>query len=254
MPTTLKPALVAGLVAAHAALPATAQDDGPQVETSSAMQGATETPVVSTASGDVRGAVVDGIESFFGIPYAAAPVGDLRWQPPASPEPWESVRDAAAYGAACPQGFGIDSPRTEDENCLFVNVQRPTGAAEGDALPVVVLIHGGGWQTGSGNNENLDGLVRETGVVGVTMNYRLGNLGYLAHPALTAEAGQSGAGQSGNYGFMDQQAALLWVRDNIARFGGDPENVTIGGESAGGGSVCVHMTAQAPKGSSPAPS
>ncbi|WP_210529967.1 carboxylesterase/lipase family protein [Rubellimicrobium arenae] len=198
---------------------------------------------ITTASGQVQGRIAEGVEDFFGIPYAAAPVGDLRWRPPAPVDAWEGVRPAVEYGAACPQTFGLDSARVEDEDCLFLNVQRPEGTAADARLPVLVFIHGGGWRTGSGNNENLNALVRENGIIGVTMNYRLGNLGNLAHPALTKEAGQSG-----NYGFMDQQAALRWVQENIAAFGGDPAQVTIAGESAGGGSVCVHMTAPSSEG------
>ena len=200
-------------------------------------------PVVTVEGGEVRGGVADGVENFLGIPYAAPPVDDLRWAPPAPAIGWDGARDATAYGSACPQGAGLDAERTTDEDCLFVNVQRPEGATEGDALPVVVLIHGGGWVTGSGNNENLNAMVRENDIVGVTMNYRMGNLGFLAHPAL-ADAD----GNVGNYGLMDQVAALEWVRDNIAAFGGDPEQVTIGGESAGGGSTCQILAAPAADG------
>lgn len=200
-------------------------------------------PTVITDKGPIRAAIAEGVENFFGIPYAAPPAGDLRWRAPQPATPWTETRDGGTYGSACPQGYGLDSARTEDEDCLFLNVQRPEGVSNAERLPVVVVIHGGGWQTGSGNNENLDALVRKGRVVGVTMNYRLGSLGFLAHPALTREDGQSG-----NYGLMDQQAALRWVRDNINRFGGDPARVTIGGESAGGGSVCTHMTAPGSKG------
>ena len=199
--------------------------------------------VVATASGQLQGAAAEGVENFFGIPYAAPPVGDLRWRPPAPVEAWDDVRPAVDYGSACPQTFGLDAERIENEDCLFLNVQRPEGTAADAKLPVLVFIHGGGWRTGSGNNENLDAMVRDNGIIGVTMNYRLGNLGNLVHPALTAEAGQSG-----NYGFLDQQAALRWVQANIAAFGGDPARVTIAGESAGGGSVCVHMTAPSSEG------
>jgi len=209
----------------------------------SEQSGTSVAPVITTVGGDLQGSLGDGVENFFGVPYAEPPVGDLRWRPPAPPAPWEGIRAATDYGAACPQTYGLDSPRVEDEDCLFLNLQRPEGTAADARLPVLVLIHGGGWRTGSGNNENLDAMVRENGIIGVTMNYRLGNLGNLAHPALTAEAGQSG-----NYGFLDQQAALRWVQENIAAFGGDPAQVTIAGESAGGGSVCVHMTAPSSEG------
>lgn len=196
---------------------------------------AQERPVATTAQGSAEGMAADGVESFFGLPYAAPPVGDLRWKAPTAPAAWDGARDASTYGAACPQGAGLDSLRIEDEDCLFVNVQRPEGTTDGAALPVLVFIHGGGWQTGSGNNENLESIVRDTGVIGVTMNYRMGNLGFLPHPALAE------GDDVGNYGLLDQQAALRWVQDNIAAFGGDPAQVTIGGESAGGGSVCAQI-------------
>ncbi len=200
-------------------------------------------PVVSVSGGALRGAVAGGVENFFGVPYAAPPMGERRWAPPEPAPAWSGERDASTYGPACPQTEGLDSLRTTDEDCLFVNVQRPAGATGTSALPVVVLIHGGGWVTGSGNNENLNAIVRENGVIGVTMNYRLGNLGFLADPAL-ADA----AGNVGNYGLMDQVAALKWVHDNIAAFGGDPEQITIGGESAGAGSVCQLLASPAATG------
>jgi carboxylesterase type B len=147
-------------------------------------------------------------------------------------------RSACGHGVwePCPQAASTNGPRVEDEDCLFVNVQRPTGLDPGDDRPVYVFIHGGGLQNGSSNQADMAAIVQRTGVVGVTMNYRLGALGFLASSGLTAEAGESG-----DYGFMDQQAALRWVRDNITAFGGDPDRVTIGGESAGGWSVCAHL-------------
>jgi para-nitrobenzyl esterase len=129
----------------------------------------------------------------------------------------------------------------ENENCLYVNVQRPIGTRSDQELPVYVYIHGGGFQGGKG--ENLNKVVAETGVIGVSLNYRLGVLGFLSLPALTAKQGESG-----NYGFEDQQAALRWVQRNISRFGGDPRRVTIGGESAGGWSVCYHLVAPGSRG------
>ena len=192
-------------------------------------------PSVELAQGALAGAVRDGVEDFLGIPYAAPPLGELRFAPPAAPEGWEGVRDASAHGSPCPQGFGLDADRTTDEDCLFVNVQRPVGTDAEAALPVLVLIHGGGLVTGSGNNEDLDALVEENGIVGVTMNYRLSTLGNLALP--------EGGGAVANWGLRDQQAALRWVRDNIADFGGDPERVTVGGESAGGFSTCAQLAA-----------
>lgn len=200
-------------------------------------------PVVATASGKVQGKVAGGVEAYLGIPYAASPAGDLRWRAPREAAAWPDIRQATRYGPACPQQAGIDSPRTEDEDCLVVNVQRPVGTAPDARLPVYVYIYGGGLTGGSANNEDLDALVRTNGIVGVTMNYRLGALGFLAHPALAGSTGQSG-----NYGLMDQQAALRWVKANIAAFGGDPSRVTIGGESAGGRSVVAHLVAPGSRG------
>jgi len=198
---------------------------------------------IKIADGELKGALIGGVENFFGIPYAAPPTGQRRWTPPSPVEAWSGVRDAGRYGAACPQGAGLDSVRTTDENCLFVNIQRPVGVSAEEKLPVVVLFHGGGWVTGSGNNENLNALVRENKIVGVTMNYRLGNLGFLAHPSLA-----DSRGDVSNYGLMDQVAALKWVNANIGAFGGDPSKVTIGGQSAGGGTACQVLASPAADG------
>lgn len=197
-----------------------------------------EAQVVETKAGSVRGVTADKIDSYLGIPYAAPPVGPLRWRAPQPPISWTGVRDAKAYGSRCPQGQSSNGPRSEAEDCLFINVQRPAGMAPDDRRPVFVFIHGGGLINGSSNQADMAAIVEETGVIGVTFNYRLGALGFLAHPALTAESGESG-----NYGLMDQQEALRWVHTNIANFGGDPDRVTIGGQSAGGWSVCAHLTA-----------
>jgi para-nitrobenzyl esterase len=200
-------------------------------------------PVAATESGPVRGAAARGVDSFLGIPFAAPPVGDLRWAAPQPAARWRGVRDATAFGNRCPALESTNGPRSETEDCLFVNVQRPSGVRRGDRRPVFVFIHGGGLNNGSSNQMDMSKVVRETGVVGVTMNYRLGVFGFLGLPALTAEAGESG-----NYGFADQQAALRWVRRNVAAFGGDPSRVTVGGESAGGFSVCGHLTAPGSRG------
>lgn len=133
------------------------------------------------------------------------------------------MRPAQDYGPACPQPLGIDSPRTENEDCLVLNVQRPPGTSAQARLPVYAIIHGGGFTGGTGNNEDMDALARADGIVGVMLNHRLGALGFLAHPAL-----EDSHGQTGNHGFMDQQAALRWMHD-IAALGGDPERVTVGG-------------------------
>lgn len=195
-------------------------------------------PVVRTDKGSVQGVRDAGVESFLGIRYAAAPVGDLRWRPPQTAPAWSGVAPATAYGSRCAAAASTNGPRTEAEDCLFVNVQRPTGLRAGDRRPVYVFIHGGGLVNGSSNQADMAAMVRATGVVGVSFNYRLGVLGFLGLPGLTAEGGESG-----NYGFQDQQAALQWVQRNAAAFGGDPARVTVGGESAGGWSVCGHLVA-----------
>ena len=205
-------------------------------------------PSVAIADGLVRGAYTDEDETvlaFKGIPYAAPPVGDLRWRPPAPPASWQGELDATAMSPACPQppqeegSFYEFDTGPEDEDCLYLNVW--TGAKDsGEKRPVMVWIHGGGFVAGTAATSVYDGeqLARD-GIVLVSINYRLGLMGFFAHPALTAESAQ---GASGNQGLHDQIAALGWVRDNIATFGGDPGNVTIFGESAGAISVC-YLTA-----------
>jgi len=200
-------------------------------------------PQARTESGVVRGTDAGRVESFLGIPYAAAPVGDLRWRLPRPAPRWPGVRDTISYGAPCAALASTNGPRSEAEDCLFLNVQRPAGTRPGQRLPVYFWIHGGGLRNGSGAQHDGSLVVRRTGVVVVTINYRLGVFGFLGHPGLTAEDGESG-----NYGFADQQAALRWVHRNIAAFGGDPRRVTIGGESAGGFSVCAHLSAPASRG------
>lgn len=197
---------------------------------------------VNTTSGPVRGEPHAGgaVLQFKGIPYAAPPVGALRWRAPQAPAPWTDERDATAFGPACAQpGSAFGPPTTTvNEDCLTLNVFRPTTAGP---HPVMVWIHGGAFYLGtSAGYTDVSSLVSQ-GVVVVTLNYRLGALGFMAHPALSSEQG----GASGNYGLMDQQAALRWVRDNIAAFEGDAGNVTIFGESAGGFSVMSHLAAPA---------
>jgi len=194
--------------------------------------------VVSTDRGAVRGVITaDGlVANFLGIAYAAPPVRSLRWRPPQPVAAWTGIHAADHYGRICPQPSSGDGPRSISEDCLYINVQRPAQGDTRQRLPVYVYIHGGGLTTGDGSYFNMEKLVRETGVIGVTFNYRLGVFGFLAHPGLTAEQGESG-----NYGFLDQQAALRWLRRNIAAFGGDPSRVTVGGESAGGWSVCADL-------------
>jgi carboxylesterase type B len=199
--------------------------------------------IAHTEAGAVRGTTDGSVDSFLGVPYARPPVGDLRWRAPRPVQPWHGVRETIAYGNRCAATASTNGPRSESEDCLYLNVQRPAGAHPGQRLPVFFWIHGGGLLNGSSNQHDGSLIVDTTGVVVVTINYRLGVLGFLAHPALTDEAGQSG-----NYGLMDQQAALRWVRRNIAAFGGDPARVTIGGESAGGWSVCAHLSAPGSRG------
>ena len=197
-------------------------------------------PVVATKDGPIRGVLSGGIDRYLGIPYAAAPVGDLRWRPPQPHGRWTGVRDATAFANHCPQGpssFGLPSL---DEDCLYLNVFTPARGDgepdEGERFPVMVWFHGGALLVGESDDYDPVRLVQQ-GVIVVTLNYRLGVLGFFAHPALTAE----GSGSSGNYGLMDQQAALRWVRRNISAFRGDPQRVTIFGESAGGLSVHSHL-------------
>ena len=205
------------------------------------------TASVNTALGAVEGRELEsGVLRFAGIPYAAPPVGDLRWRPPQPAAAWEGSRDASEFSAACwqplsPPGSFYDAGEIErSEDCLYLNVW--TGADHaGAALPVMVWIHGGGLQTGTGSTFLYDGeSLANRGVVLVTINYRLGPIGFLAHPELSAEAElpeEIGAPASGNYGILDQIAALEWVQANVAAFGGDPGRVTIFGESAGSWSV-----------------
>jgi para-nitrobenzyl esterase len=202
-------------------------------------------PVVTTGDGAVRGTTAGTVAEFLGIPYAAPPTGHLRWRPPVPPAGWRGVRDATQFAPSCPQTASpFAPPGTISEDCLYLNVYAPTvGNNDQGGRPVLVWIHGGGLvQDGA---RNYDGTkLAATGAVVVTINYRLGALGFLAHPALASSPG----GAAGNYGLMDQQAALRWVQRNIARFGGDPENVTIAGESAGGLSVLAQLVSSGARG------
>ena len=183
---------------------------------------------VTTTDGPVCGTTESGVTEWLGIPYAAPPVGALRWQPPQPPTPWTATLQATTFGSECVQDFP-GFPAGGSEDCLFVNVWAPPGASASSDLPVMVHIHGGGFVIGNGNSDN--SLLASTGnEVVVSMNYRLGVFGFLADSAFGSH--------SGDYGLEDQQAALRWVQKNVAKFGGDPHNVTIFGESAGGSSVC----------------
>jgi para-nitrobenzyl esterase len=194
----------------------------------------------------LQGAPAGKAIAFRGIPYAAPPVGAYRFRPAAAPPAWKGVRQATEFGKACPQTAVFTNPPPTSEDCLTLNIWTTSLAAKAK-LPVMVWIHGGGLVEGASSLRIFDGAhLAERGVVLVSINYRLGLLGFLAHPALSAE--DPAHEVSGNWGLTDQITALTWVRDNIAHFGGDPANVTIFGESAGGESVCALMASPLPKG------
>jgi len=199
---------------------------------------AADSPLVHSPAGTARGAIESGVRAFRGLPYAAPPVGPMRWKPPAPAPVWTGVRDAAKFGAACfqpkPRAGSIyaDPPAEMSEDCLFLNIWTPQGAKN---VPVMVWIHGGSLTGGASSETMYDGAaLAKRGIVVVSINYRLGALGYLALPALSAESPDH---VSGNYGLLDQIEALRWVKRNIAAFGGDSNHVTVAGESAGGLSV-----------------
>jgi para-nitrobenzyl esterase len=188
-----------------------------------------------------------GVVVYKGVPYAAPPVGPLRWRPPAPVPSWKGVRQATAFGAICPQNPGLTTPAgaTQSEDCLYLNVWAPPRQASPG--PVMVWIHGGGDDTGTATQAQYDGTpFAKDGIVFVSLDYRLGPLGWFAHPALTKAAAPGEP--LGSYGLMDEIAALRWVKRNIAAFGGDPRRVTIAGESAGGEAVLYLMTVPAARG------
>jgi para-nitrobenzyl esterase len=215
----------------------------------SAQTGWAQAPVrAATANGEVEGQWQEGLHVFKGLPYAAPPVGPLRWRAPQPPASWQGVRPAFIYGRACPQTASREIPLADmSEDCLSLNIWTPAHR-EGTRLPVMVWVHGGAFESGSSRMQIYDGAtLARRNVVVVTLNYRLGILGFFGHPTLDEEAKAEHA-YTTNYGILDQIAALNWVQTNIEAFGGDPGNVTLFGESAGGISVLTLMTAPAARG------
>lgn len=200
-------------------------------------QKAADPAVVKTATGAVRGTVHDGLREFKGIPYAAAPVGALRWAMPAAPKRWTGVLDATKFGGACPQvsRYGL-TEASDDENCLTINVTAPYDGKASKPKPVFVWIHGGAFVGGSSSLYPLGALAKSGDMVVVSLNYRLGVFGFMPHPAFDKA-------HNGGFGLEDQRFALRWVKRNIAAFGGDANNITLAGESAGGAGVCMHVIA-----------
>jgi carboxylesterase type B len=199
--------------------------------------------LVTTDKGQVEGRTTGYVDQFLGIAYAQPPVGALRWAAPVAVSAWSGVRSAMAYGNRCTQPASGNGPQADTEDCLYLNVYVPTEVPAHGKLPVFFMIHGGGLTTGAGDQMDGSLIAQTQDVVVVSINYRLGPFGFLNVPGLTGSA----AG-SGNFGLLDQEAALRWVASNIAEFGGDPGQVTIGGESAGGFSVCALLAAPAAKG------
>jgi para-nitrobenzyl esterase len=207
--------------------------------------------IVKTDKGYISGTLIGEpgkeVSIFRGIPYAAPPVGDLRWKPPQAAARWEGIRECTQFTAISPQTNmpGISSPFPLSEDCLYLNVATPARQSD-EKLPVMVWMHGGGYSMGCGNDKIWNNYrLPQYGVVVVTLNHRLGSIGLFAHPSLSEE---SPMGVSGNYLFLDLIASLQWVRDNITAFGGDPDNVTIFGESGGGAKVSIMMASPLAKG------
>jgi len=240
--------LIIGLVSSCAAIEDPIDDpaeDPGSTEAGGALTVAARTTatLALTSEGFVRGIATARTREFRGIPYAAAPVGELRWKPPQQAARHPDILDATAFANHCPQIAGFFGQASTTEDCLSVNVYTPRTAL--GLRPVMVWIHGGALVTGESNDYDATRLVEQGDVIVVTINYRLGTLGFMAHPALTAESPDHA---SGNYGLLDQQAALRWVQRNILLFGGDPFRVTIFGESAGGLSVHAQLAAPSSRG------
>ncbi|WP_137991674.1 carboxylesterase/lipase family protein [Streptomyces vilmorinianum] len=214
--------------------------------TPSAAREVSPRPVVHTAQGALAGRTHGRAQEFLGVPYAAPPMGESRFRPPKEPAPWGGLRDASTQAPACPQfsPFGLRDPQAVSEDCLYLDVYRPRGAHPRSRLPVILWMHGGAYSQGTGTQFGGRTMAELTGSVVVSINYRLGQLGYLALPELTG----ANALRSGSFGLMDQLAALTWTRGNIAAFGGDPATVTLAGQSAGSGSVCAMLASPQARG------
>jgi len=201
--------------------------------------------IVKTDAGSVAGFEQGGLRVYTGIPFAAPPVGDLRWRPPAPVQHWEGVKQATAFSPACPQPLAADPALNQSEDCLYLNVWTPAKSAD-EKLPVMVFLYGGAFGKIAGSMPLYNGTaLAQKGVVVVTTNYRVGALGFLAHPELDIESSNN---VSGNYGLLDQIAALQWVQQNIDKFGGDPSRVTVFGQSAGGESILIHLASPQSRG------
>src|SRR5690348_9292594 len=216
------------------------------------IRGAASAPTVKIDTGKLEGKTDGTIAAFLGVPFAKPPVGDLRWKPPAKPVKWKGTRKATEFGARCMQGRIYDDMIFRDpgpsEDCLYLNIWTPAKLEKKskDKLPVMVWIYGGGFGAGATSEPRQDGTnLAKEGVVVVSFNYRLGVFGFFAHPELAKESEHHAAG---NYGLLDQVAALQWVRKNVAAFGGDPHKVTIFGESAGSFSVSALMASPLARG------
>jgi para-nitrobenzyl esterase len=233
----LRGRLVAGVMAASALVGCSTAAGATPSGSTAAASGL----VAETHAGAVRGKVAGGIREFLGIPYAAPPTGQLRWHAPEPPAHWKGVRSATRFAPHCPQSASPFGRPSTSEDCLYLNVFTKPGRSRAGS-PVMVWIHGGALVTGESDDYDPTALVRD-GVTVVTINYRLGALGFLADSALADRAGAAG-----NYGLMDQQAALRWVQANIGRFGGDARNVTLFGESAGGLSTLSQVVSPGSRG------
>ncbi|HWQ65825.1 MAG TPA: carboxylesterase family protein [Methanospirillum sp.] len=209
------------------------------------IQNESESGIVKIDAGLISGFEQDDLRVFLGIPFAAPPTGDMRWRPPASVQSWDGVKETKKFSPACPQPISVDPNLTQSEDCLYLNVWTPA-KTDDEKLPVMVFFYGGAFGKIAGSMSLYNGTaLAEKGVIVVTPNYRVGALGFLAHPGLDNESPNN---SSGNYGLLDQIAALEWVQRNIGSFGGDPSRVTIFGQSAGGESILIHLTNPQTKG------